>query len=282
MADFKDKFIAFIDILGFKSLVEASEAGTGLSVDELSKVLELFGSPDTRDRLEKLGPICCPESKCTERNLDFRLSQASDCAVISTEISPAGAINLVHHCWGIVVAFLARGIMCRGYIMRGRIHHTANRFPIGTGYHNAYAAEGQVSVFKREADERGTPFVEVDPAVSDYLRETEDSCIKEVFSRFTKSDGGTVALFPFQRLAHSFVIGGFGQKFDPEKEKKSNENMRRLLGKLKDRVMAYVNQSNPSAVRKSEHYINALNAQLAVCDRTDQIIESLCSPKEEK
>lgn len=279
MTDFKEKFIAFVDILGFKSLVEASEAGTGLSVEELSKLLESFGSPDIRDRLEKLGPICCPESKYIERNLDFRLSQVSDCAVISTEISPAGAINLIHHCWGTVLAFLERGIMCRGYITRGRIHHAATQFPIGTGYHNAYAAEGQVSFFKRQADERGTPFVEVDRVVCDYLRETDDSCIKEMFSRFTKSDGDTVALFPFQRLAHSFVIGGFGQKFDPEKEKKSNENLHRLVGLLKERVMTYVDRSNPSAVRKSEHYINALKAQLAVCDRTDKTIDMLCSPR---
>ena len=48
---------------------------------------------------------------------------------------------------------------------------------------------------------------------------------------------------------------------------------------LKDRVIAYVDTSNPSAVQKSEHYINALNAQLAVCDRTDKTIDMLCSPR---
>src|SRR5205807_2134274 len=178
-------------------------------------------------------------------------------------------INLVYFCHGIVVRFLQRGFMCRGYITRGRIHHPAAEFPIGTGYHNALTGEAGVSFFKREADERGTPFVEIDRVVGNYIQENGDSCLKEMFSRMTKSDGDSVALFPFQRLAHSFAIGGFGTKFDAEKEKRSNENMRRMLGTFKGRVMAYVDPSKLDAVRKAEHYIDALNKQLAVCDRTD-------------
>lgn len=71
------------------------------------------------------------------------------------------------------------------------------------------------------------------------------------------------------------MIARFGTKFDPQKEKNSNHNMRLLIKELKDRVMEFVDKSNPDAVRKSEHYIKALNDQLAVCDKTDEMIDRL-------
>lgn len=275
--EFKEKFVAFVDLLGFKKLVEAAEAGTGMALTELLEVLKKFGSPEERNKFGMYGPTVCPESTYLQRDLDFCLTQISDCVIVSSEVSPAGVINLVNHCWGIVIGLLQSGMMCRGYITRGPIFHTDTQV-LGTGYQKAYEKEGNVAAFKREADERGTPFVEVDRAVCDYVRNCEDRCVKEMFSRYVRDDGEVVALFPFQRLAHSFVIGGFGQKFDEEKEKQSNQNVRLMLRNLKGRVMAFVDMSNPSAVKKAEHYMQALDAQLAVCDRTDEMIDMLSSP----
>lgn len=274
MTEFKEKFVAYIDILGFKCLVADAEAGKGLSLQQLTKLLESFGSPEERERIEKHGPTYCPESRFENRNLDFRLTQISDCAIISTEISLGGAINLIGHCWGVVTKFLQHGIMCRGYITRGNIYHTSSHV-IGTGYQAAHAAEEQVSVFKRAADEKGTPFVEVDHMICDYIRECEDACIKEIFSRMTESDGDGVALFPFKRLSHSFVVD---RQFDPEKEKQANQKLRLILQSFKHRVMGYVDNSNPSALMKSEHYIGALDAQLETCDQADEVIDKLCAP----
>ena len=275
-SEFKDKFIAFVDVLGFKKLVEAAEDGTGMPLDKLLKVLESLGKPGEEHRFRKHGPSICPESAYLQRDLDFRLTQISDCAIVSSEISSSGVINLISYCWEVVISLLQNGIMCRGYITRGSIFHTDTQV-IGTGYQKAYENEGRVAAFKREADERGTPFVEVDPVVCDYVKRCEDSCVRDMFSRLVRSDGEFVVLFPFQRLAHSFVIAGFGQRFNPEREKKSNQNVRVIIESLKERVMAFVDKSNPGAVRKAEHYIQALNAQLAVCDRTDEIIGLLSS-----
>lgn len=85
-------------------------------------------------------------------------------------------------------------------------------------------------------------------------------------------------LFPFKRLSHSFIIGGFGHKFDPVKEKKSNDNLCQSIIRVKERVMAFVDNKNPSAVREATHYIAALDAQLIECDETDKAIEVLCAP----
>ena len=275
--EFKDKFIGFVDILGFKGLVEAAEEGIGISLVELLEMAQELGKPEDRLEYENYGPITCPESRKVQRHLDFRLTQISDCVVLSTEVSPAGAINLVKHCWGAVIKLLTKGIMCRGYITRGSLYHTDTQI-IGTGYQEAYRKESLVTAFKREADERGTPFVEVDPVVCDYVRDHGDKCVKEMFSRFIKEDGTVTALFPFQRLQHSFIIGDWlGHKFDPEEERQSNKNLRSMIENMKERVKALVDSSKSDAVSKAEHYIAALDDQLDVCKKTDEMIDMLGS-----
>lgn len=272
--EYQEKFIAYIDILGFKKLVEDSENGIGMTLPELMELLKCLGTPDDVLKFKKFGPTTCPASSCINRDLDFKLNQVSDCVVVSSEISPAGVINLVSHCWGAVLKLLQKGIMCRGYITKGKIYHTETQ-PIGSGYNEAVSKEKTVKAFEREADKRGTPYVELDPAVCKYVKDCSDSCVKEMFSRYVKDDGEIKALFPFQRLSHSFMIAGFGTKFDPQREKNSNHNLRLLIKKLKDSVMGFVDKSNPDAIRKSEHYIKALNDQLAVCDETDEMIDRL-------
>src|SRR5437763_11125781 len=83
---------------------------------------------------------CCPEARYQERNLDFRLIQVSDCAIISAEVSPAGVINLLWHSWRAVFQLMEHGIMTRGYVKVGLIYHT-DKHVIGSGYHEALAAE---------------------------------------------------------------------------------------------------------------------------------------------
>ena len=276
--EFKDKFIGFVDILGWKEKVKAAEIGTGMSLGELIETLKDLGTPENQSRFEKYGPTTCPESTYVQRDLDFQVTRISDCVIVSSEISPAGVINLVNHCWGAVMKLLTKGIMCRGYITRGPIYHTNDPEMIGSGYQEALDKEGQVSAFKRKADERGTPFVEVDPSVCDYVRDHGDSCVKKMFSRYVKEDGTVTALFPFQRLQHSFIIGGWpGHTFDPEKEQEASENMRSIIEKMKERLMALVDRSRPDAVSKAEHYIAALDAQLELYKKTDEMIDMLGS-----
>ncbi len=33
--EFKEKFVGFVDILGFKNMIEAAESGTGRTLDEI-------------------------------------------------------------------------------------------------------------------------------------------------------------------------------------------------------------------------------------------------------
>jgi hypothetical protein len=116
-----EKFIGFVDIMGFKSLMARAEAGAGLSHDALFEASKLLGSEkDRADRVKSGSPIC-PCAPQISRDVDFHVTQQFDCAVISTEISPAGVVNLIWHCATACLGLLGKGLMCRGYIKRGLI-----------------------------------------------------------------------------------------------------------------------------------------------------------------
>ncbi len=273
--EFREKFIAFLDVLGFKDYVSSAEVGTGKSLPEILDILKKLGSAGERDHFGQYGPIICPAAPYLQKDLDFRFTQVSDCAVLSIEVSPAGVINLIDQCRRAVFRLLQSGTMCRGYITRGKIFHTDSQF-VGSGYQEAYQKESQVAVFKREADERGTPFVEVARSVLEYVDNCEDTCVQQMFRRMVRWDGDAAAVFPFTMLSHSVVLGDFlGHKFDVKSERESNLNMRLIIEKLIAGVRASVDPANPGALRKAEHYIKALEAQIEICDGTDRVLDEM-------
>lgn len=276
--ELKDKFIGFVDILGYSALTKAAEEGRGLTLEDLEKILTLLGSDENRTHYEQNGPTICPQAPRIEKHLDFQVTQVWDSVVISAEVSPAGVISLVSHCFGACFRLLRQGVMCRGYIKRGKIHHEGIRV-FGSGHVDAVEKERQVSFYKQDADERGTPFIEVDPEVVSYVQTQQDKCVKDVFSRMVVTHQGLTAIFPIRNLGHSFMIAGFGMPpFDPAKERKSNDNMRKSIVGLKVKVLQHVEGAERGAVKKSEHYIRALDEQLRRCDVTDGMIDTLEGP----
>lgn len=273
MTDFKDKFIAFVDILGFKAMVEAAERGQGRTRAEITLIASELGQQKDKDLFDTYGARKCPHSRHLQKNLDFQITQVSDCAIVSTEISPAGAINLIGHCWGAAISLLSKGVLVRGYITRGSIYHVDSQF-MGTGYQNALEAEKAVTAFKKTADEKGTPFIEIDPIVSRYVGQQTDQCVREMFSRFTRGDGSSTAVFPFHALAHSFVISG-SRRLDINAEKQSNDTLRKGLKLMQSLVTQHVDPANKRAFDKVQHYVSALDTQLQVCDRTDKVLDEL-------
>jgi hypothetical protein len=145
------------------------------------------------------------------------------------------------------------------------------------GITGVFDNEKGVSVFRSQPDETGTPFIEVDNIVSQYVEQCQEKCVREMYSRFVKSAGEASALFPVHLLSHSFLGGGF-ERFNAERERRANQNVRLRIGKLKTQVMAYVKMSDPRAVQKAEHYTRALDDQLDVCDETEDFIAALDSP----
>jgi len=272
--EFKDKFIGFVDILGFKDLVEKAESGESMNLSNLLQIVAKLGDRKYVNFYKTHGPEICPNSQYSERSLDFEILQVSDCAILSIEISPAGVINLIQRFWSIVMGLMLEGILCRGFITRGKVFHTENQV-IGSGYIEAYVGESAVTAFKRDADERGTPFIEIDQKVIEYIKMDTDDCVKKMYKRYVKNDSVVTAIFPFESLSHSFIIT---EHFDSEKEKKSNNHVRNLILKIKERIMNFANSSNPKAMKKVQHYIAKLDEQLVECNKVDEMIDVLMSP----
>ena len=271
--EFKEKFISFMDILGFSTMVKNAEAGDSPTLPELLEHLKKFGSSEDRNTFEQYGPTVCPESKFHQRNLDFRLTQISDCVIISTEITPSGLINLLHHCHGVVIKLLKSGVLCRGYVTRGNIYHTNTQF-LGTGYEKAQKSEGLVKAFRGDETEKGTPFVEIDQKVAEYVRNCGDECVIDMYSRLVLKDGEPHALFPFQRLPPY----GFGSSCDLEKEKRNNSVSRQFLETLKQGLNDFLPPQDDRASKKHQYYQHAIDDRIKICDQYEKDIDLLNSP----
>jgi hypothetical protein len=274
-AEFKEKFVAFVDILGFTSAVEASERGQGRTLED---ILTLLGYLERKGSLEFVnadGPMVCPESVWTTRDLDFKITRISDCSVISAELSPAGAINLLYHCYSLAAKLLAAGILVRGYITRGSIYHSGTDF-IGSGYHHALRGEKDVLAFIRDPHERGSPFIEVDHSFSDYLEVSGDKCTAEVLERLTVSDGESTVVFPFKRLVPPFLFQT--SPLDVDAERKRISDIRKWIGQTKGRLREYSNSVGRAASAKISHYERQLDDQLAKCDDAEKLLDMLLQP----
>lgn len=268
----EDKFIAFVDILGFASAVNRVESGGTLSLHDLRQAIACLGSEGDLQEIREYGPTVCPDSRRVRYDAAFELTQLSDCVVVSAEISPAGVITIIDHCWKVVLRLLQKGLMCRGHIRRGKIFHSGNEF-IGAGYQEALSGEQSVTAFKKDADELGTPFVELDTSVSDYVTSSTDSCVREMYGRMVKDDQAVTAVYPFQRIFPQ--IGG---RATVAEEKRAVENIRRMIIKFIEGLRFHVEPSHSKAARKLRHYEEALQEQLRKCDEVEDMLDKLSQP----
>jgi hypothetical protein len=90
---FSEKFIGFVDILGFKNMVAAAEDGRGMPLQTILNAAKKLGTSGERERYRQDGPRVCPCAPKLSKGLDFEITQVSDCVIVSAEISPAGLIK---------------------------------------------------------------------------------------------------------------------------------------------------------------------------------------------
>ncbi len=271
-----NKFIAFVDILGFSSAVERMDNGGSLSLETLAEATRLLGSDDDIKAIRTHRPRICPNAHKVQQDVDFQLSQVSDCVVISTEVSPSGAITIIEHSWRAVFGLLRKGLMCRGHVRQGKIYHRDGVL-IGPGYQEAVNREKAVAAFKRDADDRGTPFVELDASVRDYVASCGDQCVVTMYERMVNEDEEVAAIFPFKRFGKlaGFSIEAQFQDFDRVRAHASIEEARQRLLSLRSELRRHVDPANPRAICKLEHYELALEDELRTFDDLDEMIEVL-------
>lgn len=269
---FEEKFIAFIDILGFKSFVGKAEKGDELSMDKLLELTALLHNVNEYNDILDYGSMKCPEAKKYEDDINFKVTQISDCIISSSEVSPAGIINLLSHSWTSAFRLMKEGIMCRGYITKGKIHHEGNQI-IGSGYQEAIEKEKSgVKVFG-EQNEIGTPFVEIDPEIKKFVDNLEDQCVRKLFQHYTRSYKGFTALFPFSQFNFITESSISSANFEKEASKKTIELIRNAVIDIMGNVLKYVRNASGPAKKKAVYYKRFLDEQLDYLDQLDDDVD---------
>ncbi len=141
---YEERYVAFIDILGFSSLVNRAEEDSKL-LKRLASALEEQGMYSELEAItEKLGSN---EPKGFFKNM-FRVSTFSDNIVFSTKnnVIGLGLITLLSTI--ICIRLIYQGLFTRGAIAKGKLIHT-NTIILGAGLIRSHELEKNAAIYPR-------------------------------------------------------------------------------------------------------------------------------------
>lgn len=272
---YKKKLVAFVDILGFGDLVRKS-------VDEgdaeiILRTMKRLASNDDIESYRGNAAQICKNAEKLSNDLDFRISQVSDCVVVSAELSPAGAINIVNYCRKIAERLLLReGRLCEGYLTIGEIYHEGVDF-FGTGYQDAVDGSKKAGCIEFYSGELGTPFIEIDSVVSDFINECSDDCIKNQLGKMTIERENYFLISPygiFDRLLDGSVDFE-NKKFDDIHHEISTARI--LISKIEQDLQRSA-PKNDRGMKKVDISLEKLKEARMKIDQADKMIRILGKP----
>lgn len=149
---YENRFVAFLDVLGFKELIykiedEGEESSDFKRVRSVLSFLheesvESNGQHDLRIYEQK-------EDYILEKELgDPRISYISDCVIISTESTFDGFKSLCNKLTKFSTDIACDGIFMRGAVTYGKIYHHGSML-FGSAYQRAYELESKKAVHPR-------------------------------------------------------------------------------------------------------------------------------------
>lgn len=131
--DFKESFVAFVDILGFDRRVRGIKKN-GCGFDKVAQLL--FSIKKTADNL----------SNGDNPLEDFQLTAISDSLIVSVpadnDVALSGILNILHKVQYDLIATPFRALL-RGYITQGPVYHKDGLI-FGKGYSDAYKGETSI------------------------------------------------------------------------------------------------------------------------------------------
>jgi hypothetical protein len=132
MTLYPERYVAFVDILGWRQLISK------LNGDSDEEVIAL------RSALARIhDPAYSPQD-----GGDVRAQSISDAVAVSTEVSAIGLLRLFESLSLLSLAVLERGHLVRGAVVKGRLYH-ADAMVFGHALNEAYRLECQVARFPR-------------------------------------------------------------------------------------------------------------------------------------
>lgn len=141
--EYEERYIAFVDILGFKDLVNQSQ-------NDPSKVQALSSALDT---IRPSSPKVILDAMDVEQQEDFdlRIHTFSDFVVASVPPTNVGLCALAYVIWNLSTAWLSTKILCRGGITKGKCLHRGGPVPMvfGPAFVAAYELESSVADMPR-------------------------------------------------------------------------------------------------------------------------------------
>ena len=165
----EERFVAFIDILGFTEAVERIERNNNSENNELRRIKSILNFMDE----ETTDPNYCADlpiyiktdEGLIERELgDPRLTYVSDCIIISAEPTLDGFKGLSRKIHKITADLASDGFFCRGAITKGKLFHR-DKVLFGSSYIKAYKLEEKVAKYPR---------VIIDPDIIDFFELADD------------------------------------------------------------------------------------------------------------
>jgi hypothetical protein len=120
--EYKERYVAFLDLLGFKALVCAAEGNQG-------EYARLKGA------LERLN-----QTLCNVPRWEFRFTHFSDCIIITSDVTPEALEAIFSAVETLTRNLLQYDVMVRGGITRGGTFHTA-QYVYGTAVSRATVIE---------------------------------------------------------------------------------------------------------------------------------------------
>jgi hypothetical protein len=200
----EERFVAFLDILGFSEIVKSIESNNrndNLDLKRIKSILNFMDEETTDPNYCSDLPIYIEtEHGLIERELgDPRLTYVSDCIIISAEPTLDGFKGLSRKIHKITADLAYDGIFCRGAITKGKLFHH-NKVVFGTSYIKAY---------KLEEDKAKFPRVIIDPDITDFF-ELEEGAVPLAPAFYGKDKDGLY----YQRYWTWFLFPPYAGSFD--------------------------------------------------------------------
>lgn len=169
MASYTRRYVAFLDILGFKDLISKSVGNPpAVAVDEIRSILDV-PEPVKAEQIVfgRIGDIS---------RSGHRLTAFSDSIIVTTDETEQGLMHLLHHVSKIGYRLACLGVLYRGGIANGLVYHDDKQV-FGPAVIVAYELERQVI----------SPRVVLSSAVVNAGRSAA-APVNEIFKRFTRTD----------------------------------------------------------------------------------------------
>jgi hypothetical protein len=135
MAEYEERYVAFVDILGFRNLVQKVAKGDldAAGLKDLLQIVHERPNPSVRELKE---------------GADFRAQSISDAVALSSALIPEGLDYLFYTVGQLATELLQSGIFIRGAITKGKLYHD-ERMVFGEGLVRAYDIESRIARFPR-------------------------------------------------------------------------------------------------------------------------------------